>query len=118
MFSRVERDVCQYFGQQEFFLRFGRWTQWSNFAPALADVFDLVLRIRMIIALCHISCLHIYISVLLRFMIDDVSEIADGTMSEFSEVEGAHPVWSDDSGRLGQSDRFPCVGGRERRRSC
>ena len=27
MLSRVERDVCQYFGQQELFQRFGRWAQ-------------------------------------------------------------------------------------------
>ena len=25
--SSVEREVCQYFGKQEFFLRFGRWAQ-------------------------------------------------------------------------------------------
>ena len=27
MLSRVERDVCQYFGQQNIFQRFGRWAQ-------------------------------------------------------------------------------------------
>ena len=27
MLSRVEMDVCQYFGQQELFQRFGRWAQ-------------------------------------------------------------------------------------------
>ena len=40
------------------------------------------------------------------WQIEDVSEIDDGTMSEFLEVEGAHPVWSDSCGRLGQLDRF------------
>ena len=38
MLSRVERDVCQYFRQQELFQRFGRWVQWTNWAPDLADV--------------------------------------------------------------------------------
>ena len=36
--SRVERDVCQYFLQQELFKRFGRWVQWTNWASVLADV--------------------------------------------------------------------------------
>ena len=46
-----------------------------------------------------------------------MSEIVDGTMNELPEVEGGHPVWSDDCGRYGQSDRLHCVGRRERRRS-
>ena len=56
----------------------------------------------MIIALCHISGI-------CAVEIEDVSEIADGTLSEFLEVEGAHPVWCDGCGRFGQSDRFFCV---------
>ena len=51
------------------------------------------------------------------WQIEDVSEIADGTMSGFHEVEGSHLVWSDGSGRFGQSDRFFCDGRRERWRS-
>ena len=38
MLSRVERDVCQYFEQQELFQRFSRWAQMANRAPVLADV--------------------------------------------------------------------------------
>ena len=38
----------------------------------------------MIIALCHISGI-------CPVKIEDVSEIVDGTLSEFLEVEGAHP---------------------------
>ena len=38
MLSRVERDVCQYFGQQKLFQRFGRWAQKTNWVPVLADV--------------------------------------------------------------------------------
>ena len=38
MLCRVERDVCQYFGQHKFFQRYGRWTQLTNWAPVLADV--------------------------------------------------------------------------------
>ena len=30
-------DVCQYLGQQEIFQRLGRWAQWTNWAPVLAD---------------------------------------------------------------------------------
>ena len=48
--------------------------------------------------------------------IDDASEIDDGTMIELLDVEGAHPVWSDGCGRLGQSDRFLCEGWRFRSR--
>ena len=33
-------------------------------------------------------------------------------------MEGAHPVWSDGIERFCKSDRFFCVGRRERRRSC
>ena len=38
MLSRVKRDAYQYFGQQKLFKRFGRWAQWTNLAPVLADV--------------------------------------------------------------------------------
>ena len=38
MLSRVERDVFQYFGQQEFFQRFGRWVKYSDGASVLVDV--------------------------------------------------------------------------------
>ena len=38
MLSRLERDVCQYFWQQEFFQRFDRWPQYTDGAPGLADV--------------------------------------------------------------------------------
>ena len=38
MLSRMERDVCQYFGQQEIFQDFGRWAQKINWTPVLADV--------------------------------------------------------------------------------
>ena len=62
----------------------------------------------MIIALCHNSGM-------CPVEIEDVSEIVDDTMSEFLEVEGAHPVWHDGCGR---SDRFFCGGRRERRRAC
>ena len=65
----------------------------------------------MIIALCHISAI-------CPVEIEDVSEIVDGTLSKFLEVDGAHPVWPDGSGRFGQSDRILCVGRREKRRSC
>ena len=50
-------------------------------------------RIGMIIALCHISSI-------CPVEIEDVSEMVDGTSSEFLEVDGAHPVWSDGSGRF------------------
>ena len=33
----VKMDVCQYFGQQELFQRFGRWAQWLICASVLAD---------------------------------------------------------------------------------
>ena len=55
MLSRVERDVCQYFGQQELFQPFGRWHSRQigrQFMPMLLSLPGL--RIRMIIALCHI----------------------------------------------------------------
>ena len=56
MLSRVEMDVCQYFGQQEFFQRSSRWAQETNWAPVPADVLTLPgFRIGMIIALCHFS---------------------------------------------------------------
>ena len=45
----------------------------------------------MIIALRHISGI-------CPVEIEDVSEIVDGTLSEFLEVECAHPVWSDGCG--------------------
>ena len=32
--------------------------------------------------------------------------IVDGTLSEFLEVEGAHPVWPDGCGGFGQLDRY------------
>ena len=38
MLSRVERKVYQYFGQQEFFLRFGLWAQWTDGTLVLADI--------------------------------------------------------------------------------
>ena len=38
MMSRVEMDVCQYFGHQENFLRFGRWAPKTNWTSVLADV--------------------------------------------------------------------------------
>ena len=45
-------------------------------------------RIGMIICLCHISGI-------CPVEIEDVSEIVDGILSEFLEVEGDHPVWPD-----------------------
>ena len=36
--SRVERGVCQYFGQQELLQLFGHCAQKTNWAPVLADV--------------------------------------------------------------------------------
>ena len=71
------------------------------------------LRIGMIIALCHISGICPVEIDRLMMLIDDVSEIVDGTLSEFREAEGAHPVWSDGCGRLCKSDRFFCAGMRE-----
>ena len=65
----------------------------------------------MIIALCHFSGI-------CPVEIEDVSEIVDGTLSEFLGVDGTHPVRSDGCVRFGQSDRFFCVGRREWRRSC
>ena len=38
MLSRVDMDVCLYFGQQEFFQRFGCWAQYVVGAPVLDDV--------------------------------------------------------------------------------
>ena len=38
MLSMVERDVCPYSVQQEFFQRFGRWALYTDGAPVLADV--------------------------------------------------------------------------------
>ena len=67
-------------------------------------------RIGIIITLCHITGI-------CPVEIEDVSLIVDSTMSELVEVEGAHLVWSDGCGRFGQSDRFFCVGRRERQRS-
>ena len=37
-------------------------------------------------------------------------------MSVLLEVVAAHPDWSDGCGRFGQTDRFFCVGRRNRRR--
>ena len=48
-------------------------------------------RIGMIVALCHISGI-------CPVEIEDVSEMVDGTLSEFVEVEGVHPVWPDGCG--------------------
>ena len=45
-------------------------------------------RIGMIIALCHTSGI-------CPVEIEDVNEIADGTMSELPEVMGVHPIRSD-----------------------
>ena len=67
--------------------------------------------IGMIFALCNISCICLV-------DIEDASEIVDGTLSEFLEVEDANPVWPDGLGQFGQSDCFSCVDRRERRRSC
>ena len=86
-----------------------RRLNWRQFLPMLLSLPGF--RIGTIIALCHISGI-------CPVEIDDVGEIVDGTLSEFLEVEGAHPVWPDGCGRFGQSDRFFCVGRRERRRSC
>ena len=38
MLSRLEKDVYQYFWQQEFFQHFGRWAQLTNWSPVFADV--------------------------------------------------------------------------------
>ena len=38
MSSRVETDVCQYFGQQELFKHLARWAQQTNWATVLTDV--------------------------------------------------------------------------------
>ena len=56
MLSRVERDVCQYFGQQEFFsiLTAGHSRLMRHeFLPMLSSLPGF--GIGMIIALCHIS---------------------------------------------------------------
>ena len=80
-----------------------------QFLPMLLSFLDF--GIGMTIALCHISGI-------CPVVIEDVSEIFYGTMSKLPDVEGAHPVWFDGCGRFRQSDRFLCVGRRERRRSC
>ena len=56
MLSRVERDVGQYFGQQELFQCFGARHRRLIGRQLLQMLLSLPgFRIRMIIALCHIS---------------------------------------------------------------
>ena len=88
MLSRVEKDVCHYFGQQEFFQRFGRRALESNWAPVFADV--VVLPgfydrddYRFMPYFRYLSSWD--------WQIKDVSEIVDGTMSERFDVEGLIP---------------------------
>ena len=51
-----EEGCVSVFWLLEFFQRFGRWAQWTNLAPVLAEVVVLAgSEDRMIIALCHIS---------------------------------------------------------------
>ena len=113
--SRLEKDVCQYSWQHEFFQRFGRWAQETNGTLVLAhvDVLDEFCDrddYRFVPYFGYLSSL--------EWQIEDVGEIVDGTMSKLLEVEVAHPVWPDGYGQFGQSDRFFCVGKRERQSSC
>ena len=94
------------------FQRIGRWAQWNDGVPDLADVVVFTgVWIALIIALSHISDI-------CPVEIEDVSEVIDGTMSELLEVEGVHFFCSDGCERSCQSDRFFCVSRREIRRFC
>ena len=110
MLSRVEYDMCQYFEQQEFFRRFGRWAQLTDGVTVIADV--------IILAGFLDRGDYRFVPYFIRPVGIEDSEIVAGTMCELLVVDGAYPVWSDGCGQFGQSDRFFCVGMRERRRSC
>ena len=69
--------------------------------PVLADVVLVGFWDQDVIAFCHIS-------VICPIEIEDVSVIVEGTVSEFPEVEGAHPVWSDGCGRWSIGSHLLC----------